>query len=377
MEIKPFKVEDWCNLYEYSSKYNLGETCISSFTLNEFFDLAGVDGDEVWRELASQRLTYGYLEGNPQFLDGVSSLYRTIRPEDITTSHGCAGANHLVFSALVEKGTHVITILPTYQQLYSIPEALGGDVDVMILKKEQNFLPDLEELRRLVRKDTKLIVINNPHNPSGSLLPAPMLREIAGIAGEVGAYVLCDETYRHLTQDDVYMESMADLYERGISVSSMTKVFALAGLRCGWIAAKDAKLKEKLVTQREYSIICGSYIDEFIAGIVLAHKDKVLARSKAIIRENLKIVKDWIRKEPHLTMVHPKAATMCMVYYDFDMDSYEFCEELQHRESVFLMPGGSFDLKENCFRLGYSCGREELIGGLAGVSRFMSSLKLK
>lgn len=370
MKIRPFGIEDWCTLYEYSSKYNLGETCISSFTLQEFFDLAGIDGDAVWNDLKNRTLTYGYLEGNPKFLDGVCSLYRTMKPENITTTHGCAGANQLVFSALIEQGTHVITILPTYGQLYAIPEAMGGDVDIMMLKRENEFLPDLDELRSLVREDTKLIVINNPHNPSGNLIPESMLHEIAEIARSVGAYVLCDETYRHLTQNDIYMESMADIYEKGISVSSMTKVFALAGLRCGWIAAKDPELNKMLETHREYQIISGSYIDEYFAGLVLEHKDKVLARSKAIMRKNLAIVKEWIANEPHLTMVMPKAATMCMVYYDFDVDSYEMCEDLQKKESVFLMPGRTLDLDDHCFRLGFSCATQELIDGLAATSKF-------
>lgn len=374
MKIRDFLVEDWCNLYEYSSDYNLGETCISSFSFDEFFELAGLDKYAVWDDLCSQQLTYGNLYGNPKFRDGICSLYRNITPDDITTSHGCAGANYMTFAALIEPGTHVISISPTYQQLYSIPEAMGADLDVMKLKKENEFLPDLDELRSLIRKDTKLIVINNPHNPSGNLLPTSMLEEIASIAREVGAYVLCDETYRHLTRDGSWIESMADIYEKGISVSSLTKVFALAGLRLGWVVTRDPELHRELEKQREYSIITCSYVDEYFGGIVLEHKDVVLKRSRDIMNTNLAIVNDWIAKQPHMHMsVTPKAATMCMIYYDYDVDSYEMCEALQHKESVFLMPGGSFDLDDHCFRLGYACGTQELIDGLAAVERFFKN----
>lgn len=376
MQIKDFLVEDWCNKYEYSSKYNLGETCISSFKMNEFFELAGLDASKVWDELGDMQLTYGNLYGSELFRKGVASLFKKITIDDITTAHGCAGANYLTFSALVEPGTHVISILPTYQQLYSIPEAMGADLDVMRLKKENEFLPDLNELRSLVRKDTKLIVINNPHNPSGNLLPTSMLEEIAEIARSVGAYVLSDETYRHLTSDGSYMESMADIYEKGISVGSMTKVFALAGLRLGWVVTRDKALQRQLEKMREYSIITCSMVDEFLGGLVLAHKDVVLKRSRDIMNKNRQIVKEWIQTQPHLKWVEPKAATMCMIYYDFDMPSYEFCEKIQNQESVFLMPGASFDLPENCFRLGYSCGTQELIDGLAATDRFIKSLNL-
>lgn len=374
MQIRDFLVEDWCNKYEYSSKYNLGETCISSFKLNDFFELAGIDGAAVWNELGDMQLTYGNLYGNVHFREGVASLYKKIGIEDITTTHGCAGANYLTFSALVEKGTHVITILPTYQQLYSIPEAMGADLDIMRLKRENDFLIDMNELRNLVRQDTKLIVINNPHNPSGNLLPVHMLEEVAFIARSVGAYVLCDETYRHLTSDGSYMESMADIYEKGISVGSLTKVFALAGLRLGWAVTRDQELKRQLEKMREYSIITCSMVDEYLGGIVLDHKDVVLRRSREIMNTNRDIVKEWLKTQPKLHWVEPKAATMCMIYYDYDIPSYEFCEKIQNQESVFLMPGVSFDLSENCFRLGYSCDTQELTHGLAAVSRFLTSL---
>lgn len=372
MRIKPFAVEDWCNLYEYSSKYNLGETCVSSVSLDELFQLAGVDGDKVLKDFARKPLTYGDLEGNPVYRKEISGLYRTIKPEHVVTSHGAAGANQFVFSAIIdEPGTHVVTILPTYQQLYSIPEFLGADVDILRLKKENSFLPDLDELRRLVRKDTKLIVINNPHNPSGNLLPNSLLQNIVEIAKEVDAYLLCDETYRYLNHEDIYSESIADLYDKGISVSSMTKVFSLAGLRTGWVAARDSDLLEALITYREYFIVSGSMFDEYIAGIALEHKDALLARAKQLIYENNNILCNWVKTQPHLHMVTPNAATMAMIYYDYDVDSYAFCQALQDQESVFLMPGESFDLKERCFRIGYSCGKQELEEGLAAMSRFL------
>lgn len=371
MRIKPFAVEDWCNLYEYSSKYNLGETCVCSISLDELFEMTGVDGEKIWKDFSKIPLTYGYLEGRPSLLEGICSLYKTVLPEHVISSHGAAGANLMLFSALAGPGTHIVTIMPTYQQLYSLPEYFGGNVDILHLKKENEFLPDLDELRRLVRKDTNLICINNPHNPSGNLLPTPMLHKIVEIAREAGAYLLCDETYRHLTQEEIYCESIVDLYEKGISVSSMTKVFSLAGLRVGWAITKDPKLKEELLTYREYSIVSGSMFDEYMAGIALEHKDVLLNRSKAIIRENLKVLSDWVDQQPHISMIKPKAATLAMLYYDYDVDSYTFCREVQEKESVFLMPGETFELKDRCFRLGFACAKKELEEGLDALSRFL------
>ena len=119
--------------------------------------------------------------------------------------------------------------MPAYQQMYSIPEAIGADVRLMHLRQENGYLPDLAELRSLVDVNTKLICVNNPNNPTGALMSGALLRQIVEIAKSVDAYVLCDEVYRNLTQVNGWCESIVDLYDKGISVSSMSKVFSLAG----------------------------------------------------------------------------------------------------------------------------------------------------
>ncbi len=161
-------------------------------------------------------------------------------------THGAAGANHHVFCSLISAGDRVVSIMPTYQQLYSIPEAIGAEVALMHLKQENDYLPDLAELKALVTPDTKMICINNPNNPTGALMTGAQLQQIVDIARSVDAYILCDEVYRHLTQTDEWSPSIVDLYEKGISVSSMSKVFSLAGLRLGWIATQDEARAEVL-----------------------------------------------------------------------------------------------------------------------------------
>ena len=374
MKIRFNEVEDWGVRYEYTSKYNLGETCVDSISINQFCALAGLDADKILKDFASVPLTYGDLSGRPALLKGIASLHRTVTPEDIFTAHGASGANQLVFSSLVDRGTHVVTIMPTYSQLYAFPECFGGDVSILHLKQEEDFLPNLDELKKLVRKDTKLIVINNPHNPSGNLLPLPLLQDIVKIAAEVGAYLLCDETYRYLTQEDVYTESIVDLYDKGISVSSMTKVFSLAGLRLGWVVAKDPELKKALKNFREYFMISGSIFDEYFGGIVLEHKDLLIERNRGIIRENLEVVADWIEKQPHIRMpMKPKAATATMVYHDYDVPSRTMCREMYEKERIFIYPGEAFELGTDSIRLSYACGKEELVGGLAAVTRFLEN----
>ena len=270
MKIKPFAVEEWMNAYETGARYNIAETCVDSISADELFRLCGEDSNAFWQRFSVRRLTYGDIEGTPAFREGVCGLYRTLKPEEVITTHGAAGANHHVFYSLVEPGDRVISIMPTYQQLYSIPEGYGADVKLMGLTPENGYLPDLEQLRELAVPGTRLICVNNPNNPTGALMSAELLKEIVKIARSVDAYVLCDEVYRHLTQEDIWCESIVDLYEKGISVSSMSKVFSLAGLRLGWIATHDEALRQSILSHRDYNHISCGMFDESLAAVALA-----------------------------------------------------------------------------------------------------------
>lgn len=233
MKIKPFAVEEWMNAWEVGAKYNIAETCVDSVSIDELFELTGENKDAFLQEFCSRRLTYGDIEGAPAFKEGICKLYKTISPDDIVPTHGVTGANHHVFYSLIEPGDRVISIMPTYQQLYSIPESYGADLQIVNLSKDDGYLPDIEEIRKLAVPGTKMICINNPNNPTGALIDRAYMKQIISIARQVDAYILCDEVYRHLTQTDIWCDSIADLYEKGISVSSMSKVFSLAGLRLG------------------------------------------------------------------------------------------------------------------------------------------------
>lgn len=374
MNIKPFAVEQWMNEYENDARFNIAETCVDSVSLDALFQLCGVEREDFLGPLCARRLTYGDIEGAPAFREGVCKLYRTIRPEELVTTHGAAGANHHVFYSLVEPGDRVISIMPSYQQLTSIPEAYGADVQILHLKKEQGYLPDLDELQRLALPGTKLICLNNPNNPTGSLMSGELLEEITAIAKSVGAYILCDETYRHLNQSDEWSPSIVDLYDKGVSVSSMSKVFALAGLRLGWIATHDGVLMKEILSHRDYNHISCGLLDEAIAALALAHSDALLDRNRAIVRENLAVLDAWVQREKHVSYVKPQSGTTALVYYDFDIPSYEFCRRLIRETGTFVTPGDCFE-QPRSMRIGYANNRETLEAGLAALSDFMKKLE--
>ena len=370
MNITPFAVEEWMNAWETGAKYNIAETCVDSVSLDELFALTGEDKDAFLTDFCQQRLTYGYIEGMPAFKEGICKLYHSLTPEEIIPTHGATGANHHVFYSLVSPGDRVISIMPTYQQLYSIPESFGADVQIVKLKKENQYLPDIKEIKALVTPNTKMICINNPNNPTGALMETSYLKEIIEIARSVGAYILCDEVYRHLTQTDTWCDSIVDLYEKGISVSSMSKVFSLAGIRLGWIATHDKALIKSCLSHRDYNLISCGMFDERVAALALKHSDVLLERNRHIVRENLHILADWVQQEPHVHFVKPQAGTTALVYYDLPIDSYTFCEKMYKETGAFVTPGDCFE-EPHSMRIGYACDTETLKQGLAAVSEFI------
>lgn len=374
MKIKPFAVEEWMNAWEEGARYNIAETCVDSISLDELFALTGEDKDAFLREFSARRLTYGTIEGAADFKEGICGLYKTIAPENVVPTHGAAGANHHIFYSILEPGDHVVSIMPTYQQLYSIPESFGADVKLLHLKQENDYLPNLDELRELVTPGTKMICINNPNNPTGALMSTELLKEIVEIARSVQAYVMCDEVYRHLTQNDGWSESVVDLYEKGISVSSMSKVFSLAGLRLGWIATHDMGVIKACMSHRDYDLISCGMFDEAVAAVALKHSDKLLKRNQTIVRENLDILDKWVKSEQKLTYTKPLAGTTALVYYDYDVPSYEFCERMYKETGAFVTPGDCFE-QPHSVRIGYASDKQVLIDGLKAFSAFLRILE--
>ena len=371
MKIQPFKVEEWMNAHETQARYNIAETCVDSVSLEELFRLTNTDDTAFWQNFRKKRLTYGDIKGSPEFRQGICGLYRTLKTENIVPTHGAAGANHHVFYSLIEPGDEVISIMPTYQQLYSIPESLGAKVKILNLTAENGYHVDLQALKELVTEHTRMICINNPNNPTGALMTEKELTDIVKIACEADAWILCDEVYRHLTQRDDWCPSIADLYKKGISVSSMSKVFSLAGLRLGWIATRDMNAIRSFLSHRDYNLISCGMLDEAIAGIALSDAENILKRTRQIVRTNLAILDQWVNTQTHVSYVKPEAGTTALVYYDLNIPSRAFCEEMFHRTGAFVTPGECFEL-EHCMRIGYACDTATLRAGLAAVDEYIA-----
>lgn len=373
MRIEPFYVEQWMNAHETTATWNIAETCVHSLTLDELLELSG-DADGVLRRLRSTWLGYGDIVGSPRLRDAIAALYgERIGPDNVLTANGAIGANFLALYALVEPGTTVVSVQPTYQQLYSVPESLGADVHVVRLREQHAYRPDVGAIRAATDDRTTLIILNNPNNPTGALVDEPLLREIVEVAREHDAWLFCDEVYRRLEHEPgTTAPSVADLYEKGVSSGSMSKSYSLAGLRTGWVAG-PAEVVQRCLDVRDYTTISAGVLDDALAAVALEHLDAVLERSLGIVRDNLAIVDAWIAREPRLRYVRPRAGTIALVRYDLDVPSAEFCQGLFDHNGAFVMPGAAFG-EEHAFRLGYACPRAVLDGGLAAVSEYLRTL---
>ena len=370
MNIRPFDIEIWMNEFENHCIYNLAETCVASLTVEELLSLSGKT-ETVLADLLPMKLTYGAIEGSDRLRDNICQLYDKQQPDNIIVTHGAIGGNALVYQTLVNPGDHVISVLPTYQQHYSIPESLGAVVDVLALRADNNFLPDLDELRSLMRADTKLIAITNPNNPTGALMDETFLGQIIEIAQPSDTYIFSDEVYRGTNQEgDGSTASMADLYDKGIATASMSKSFSLAGLRLGWIVGAATFIQDVTI-HRDYNTISVSMLDDYFACLALEAKEKILDRSQQITRGNLKILDDWIAGEPLISYVKPGAGTTALFSYDLDLSSRDFCIQLLQDTGVMLTPGSAMDM-EGWIRIGYANDPEILRQGLTKVSEFLS-----
>jgi aspartate/methionine/tyrosine aminotransferase len=373
MRIKPFAIEQWMNEHEEEARWNLGETCVESFRLSELLELSD-DPDGIIQSLRGLKLTYGHICGSPELRGHVARLYGSgISSSKVLIASGAIGANFLVYYSLVEPGDTVISVSPTYQQLYSVAESLGATVKILHLRRERGYLPDIGELRSLVDDKTRLIVINNPNNPTGALMGETLMREIVSVAEECGAYVHCDEVYRGLEHEpESQGPSIVSLYEQGISTGSMSKAFSLAGLRTGWLVASSDVLS-RVLEHRDYTTISCGAVDDVLAAVALANADKILARNVALLQRNAAVLGDWIRSEPRLDYVPPRAGTTALVEYGYPLPSVEFCEGLLRHNGTFVAPGSCFDC-EGTFRVGFGCAAEVLDRALEGISGYLRLL---
>lgn len=361
MKLPAFEVEQWMTAYEHDAVYNLTDTCIPALTVSELLEL---DDSGLFHDVT---LDYGTISGDLRLREAILNLYATGSPDDITTSQGCLEGNELVMNTLLEPQDHVITFAPGYQAFMDYPRSIGCKVTVLPLYEEDGWQPHIEDLEEAMKAPVKLIILNNPNNPTGTLFRKDYLDRMIDLANEQDTWILSDEVYR-----DPANPSLSDLYENGISVSSLSKMYSLAGLRLGWIKGPRT-LIDQINERRDYSIISTGPLADTLGFIALRKKDVLLERSRSIIAQNRTIIREWLETESRCHVVIPEGCAVSFLQYDPPVPSKDLAVKLLKDYGVFFVPGACFGY-ENHMRLSLTASEDIMKTGLRLLSECLDSL---
>lgn len=377
MKIEPFALERWLTRHELHVRYDIAESGILPLAVNDLLDFEPPERRAATLErLLSLPLGYNEAVGTHTLRALLAATYAQCDPANILVTTGAIEANFLLFNTLLDAGDHVIAPYPAYQQLYSVPRAIGCDVALWRIRPENGFRYDVDELEQLLTPRTRLIVLNTPHNPTGAMIPPADLRRIYALAESVGAYVLCDEAYRWLAVPggEEFAPPVFDLGQRGISVGTISKPFGLPGLRIGWMAAPQ-EIVARCWAMRDYVSLSPGKLNDALALLALEHREQIVARNRAIIAANLASAQEWIDANADLLAWQPpRGGLLALLHYNLDLPSLVLADKLATEYSVMLAPGSAFGY-EHYLRIGIGQRPEVFQAGLAAASACFAALR--
>ncbi|KAK1829474.1 pyridoxal phosphate-dependent transferase [Podospora conica] len=393
VKIPPFEVEQWMDRLETTpGVLNIAETCAASVSID---DLMAMSTDKAAPSplSLSTKMTYGEIKGSTKLRQNVAAMFNSsalpdttpLGPDNILITQGAIAANFLLLYTLIGAGDHVICVYPTYQQLYSVPESLGAEVSLWKLKPENDYIPDPTELQSLLKPNTKMIIINNPNNPTGSTTPSSVLSAIVSFAKAHSLLILSDEVYHPLyhSHPSPPPSILAFNYPLAIATGSMSKAFALAGLRLGWIASHNPALLAAAASARDYTTISVSQLDDAVAAYALspAVLPGLLARNMALARTNLALLDAFVeRYKGVVEWVRPTGGTTAFIKFKkgkggVAVDDAGFVMEVLGEVNVLFMPGKACFGRGEDFggfvRIGYVSETEVLREGLERLGGFV------
>lgn len=366
--IEDFALERYFARWEFSVQHQLSASDVEPYTLAELLQLADDEARARW-----EGLSLGYTEsaGLPALRDEIARLYPGLTTSDVLVTAGAEEAILLTMLATLQSGDELVVVTPAYQSLVSLPASLGAKVVEVRLRAEEGWLLDTNLVARARTPRTRMIVVNFPHNPTGSHISEAALRRLVDIADDAGAMLFSDEVYRGLEYNDSeQLPPAASLSRSAVSLGVMSKAFALAGLRIGWLATRNGTLLERAARLKDYTTICSSAPSEILALVALRQRNAVLARSRGIVSANLAELGRFIaERQPAIEWVPPRAGSVAFPQFR-DLDAHAISEALATERSALLMPGAVFGADPARFRIGL--GRRDLPEALRALGRAIS-----
>lgn len=364
-----FKLEDYLGKWEFKAPYLFCNSDMETLSLQELLALSDPEGRELWENL---RLGYTEVSGLPQLRQEIAGLYKVVNPNEILTTSGAEEGIYCALHSILNAEDHVIVFTPCYQSHESIPKSIGCQVAELPLNPKNNWQLDLSALEAAINPKTKLIMINYPHNPTGMVLDHETLQSLIDIARRHDIYIFSDEVYSLMEVDPTdRTPPICDLYEKGISLGVMSKAFGLAGLRIGWIATQDSKIKKESELFKHYLSICNSAPSEVLALIALRARDRILKRNHQIITLNLALLDNLFKqKQDLLRWTRPQGGCVGFPELLGRGPIEDFAAQLVEKTGVLIMPGSIYNWPGNHFRIGF--GRKNMPQAL---DRFIAYLE--
>jgi hypothetical protein len=370
--MRDFALEVFFSRWEFAARYNMTGSDAESMSLAELLKLATPED-----RAAFQHLHLGYTEtyGSPELRAKIAATYDSAVPEDILCFAGAEEAIYVAMRVLLEPDAHAIVITPNYQAAETVPLSIC-EVTGVPLDPERGWDLDFDLLREAVRPNTRLISINFPNNPTGKIIPRATLDAIVELCRAHDIWLFSDEVYRLIERDPALrLPQAVDLYERAISLNVMSKAYGLPGLRIGWLACKDHRALQRFERYKHYLSICNSAPSEMLALIALKARDRVLGRTRAIVRRNVAELDAFFADYPELfDWREPDGSCVAFVRYLGEDGVEAFTRRLAEEAGIIFLPSSIYrselhDVPADYFRIGF--GRAHVPEGLAALREWL------
>jgi aspartate/methionine/tyrosine aminotransferase len=339
VKLTPFRIERWYERFEFTTELMLSSSDCESVSVS---DLLALEPDARGR-LDELRLGYTEVPGSPELRASIAAAYERTTPDDVVALAAAEEGIFVVEHAVLGPGDHAVVETPCYESALAVARSTGAEVDEWRRTYADGWAHDVDTLERLLRPETRIVYVNTPHNPTGLQMPRRVLERIVELCAERGAVLFCDEVYRELEHDPAdRLPAACDLYERAVSLGTVSKTYGLPGLRTGWVACRDATLREAIVATKLYTTICSSAPSELLAALALRHRETLAERNRLLVLENLALADAFLAAHPGLLdWVRPNASPIGFPRLDVP-DTQAFCERLAEK-GVLLLPGEVYD----------------------------------
>jgi aspartate/methionine/tyrosine aminotransferase len=367
MDVRPFRIERYYARYEFTTRYMLSSSDCESRTIESLLEL---EPDAHTRLLGTW---CGYTEspGSPELRAAIAGLYERIDPEEVIVTSCAEEGIFLIYHALLRASDHAVVETPCYESALELARSTRAEVSSWHRRYEDDWAHDLDALERLISPETRMLYINQPHNPTGTLMDRATFERVVDLARSRGIVLFSDEVYRELEHDpEDRLPAACDLDERAVSLGSISKSYGLPGLRLGWLVSRDAALREAIMRLKDYTTICSSAPSELLTALALRNRHVLLKRNLGIVRRNLPLLEEFFARHAEtFEWVRPQAGPIGFPLVRGAPDIEIFCERLAGH-GVLLLPGSVYDEPEHV-RVGF--GRANLPEALAALESALAT----